>query len=271
MPSKAPPAGSIPPNAHYIFPANQGANNCAVLFSGDEDQYTGRDRILSATRLTSATASRSDGKASSVPSAKSDVRTRQLSSTPGIELMDAPPSRHKSAPMLEYHVKYANGFVFVFNMSSRDALELVEEMLDAVMQAATVLGLVGRGHGPVSVPVVLVGNAGENQHRREDDPKDTASPRAQDQDNAVCIRREAAMLAERWRCELFEVDTSKGDISSSADEAFSALLRRIEEAKRLRGSGFVYGFSEVKVPQRLLVRRTVGRILPGALLKLFAK
>lgn len=264
-------AGSNPPNAHYIFPSNQGVNKCAVLFSGDEEQYTGRERILRATRLTLATASRADGKVSSVPSTESEGRKKQLPGIPSIELMDAPPSWHKSAPMLEYHVKYANGFVFPFNMSSRDTLKLVEEMFDAVMHAAMALGLVGSGHGPVSVPVVLVGNVDENLRRREDDPQDPASPRAQDQANAVIIRKEAAMLAGRWGCELFEVDTSIDDTLSSADEAFSALLRKIEEAKRLRGSGLVPGFSEVKAPQRLLVRRTVARILPGALLKLFAK
>lgn len=50
----------------------------------------------------------------------------QSGSSTDIELMDVPPSWHRSAPMLEYHVKYAHGFVFVFNMSSRETLELVK-------------------------------------------------------------------------------------------------------------------------------------------------
>lgn len=170
--------------------------------------------------------------------------------------------------MLEYHVKYAHGFVFVFNMSSRETLELVEEMLEAVMHAAAALGLVGDGDDPGSLPIALVGNVDRNLRRREDDA------RAQDQDQATTtsVRAEAALLAERWGYQLLEVDTGSGDpLNDSAREAFLTILRRIEEARRPREPGVVYGFSEMRAPQRLLFRRTVGRVLPGALLKLFAK
>lgn len=175
--------------------------------------------------------------------------------------------------MLEYHVKYAHGFLFVFNMSSRDTLELVKEMFEAVEHAAAALGLVGDGNEPSSIPVILIGNVDEDLRRREDDAKEgPANSRAQDRVPAATVRAEAAMLAESWGCELFEVDTgSAAAFSDGANEAFSAILRKIEEAKRPRRSGIAHGFSGMKAPQRLLVRRTVGRILPDALLKLFAK
>ncbi|KAG6363115.1 hypothetical protein INS49_008210 [Diaporthe citri] len=241
--------------------------------AGDEDSSTARDRILRATRLVSSPSIRTDGNTSSVPSAERSVRTRQSTSLTGIELMDAPPSWHRSAPMLEYHVKYAHGFVFVFNMSSRETLELVKEMFDAVEHAAAALGLVGDGNGRGSTPVILIGNVDEHLRRREDDVKEgPADSKAQDRVPAASVRAEAAMLAESWGCELFEVDTGSGAaFSDGANEAFFAILRKIEEAKRPRRSGIAYGFSEKKAPERLLVRRTVGRILPGPLLKLFAK
>lgn len=257
-----------PPNAHYIFPSNQGLWECAVLISGDEEAYTGRDRVLLAARRAPGPAGRTHGKVSSVPSTERNVRTMQSRSRKDIELMDPPPSWHRSAPMLEYHVKYAHGFVFVFNMSSLETLQLVKEMFEAVINAAAALGLVGDGGGRGSLPIVLVGNVDENLRRREDDP------RAQDQNQATAasVGAEAAMLAERWGCQLFEVDTGSGDaLSESASEAFLAVLRRIEEARRPREPGVVYGFSGMRAPQRLLFRRTVGRVLPGALLKLFAK
>lgn len=265
--------GSQPPNAHYIYPSNQRLDKCAVLISGDNDPYTGRDRILLATQLASGPAGRIDGNTSSVPSAELSVRTKQSPSLTVIELMDAPPSWHRSAPILEYHVKYAHGFVFVFNMSSRETLELVKEMVDAVEHAATALGIVGDFNQPSSIPVILIGNVDEDLRRREDDAKEEpANSRAQDGVLAASVRAEAAMLAESWGCELFEVDTGSGAaFSDGVNEAFSAILQKIEEARRPRRSGVVHDFGETKAPQRLLVRRTVGRILPGALLRLFAK
>ncbi|KAJ0121446.1 ras gtpase [Diaporthe amygdali] len=273
MPSNLKQPGSQPPNAHYIFPSSQGLDRCAILVSGDEDRYTGRNRIVAATRLTLTPASRTNGKASSVPSAESGIRTSQPPGTTDIELMDAPPSWHRSASMLEYHVKYAHGFFLVFNMSSLGTLELVKEMLDAMMHAAAARGLVGGENGPVSVPVVLIGNIDENLRRPEDDRKEgSASPRAEDRSTSMSVRAEAEMLADRWGCELLEVDTSSGNIlGDGADQAFSALLQRIAGARRPRGSGVAYGFGEMKPPQRLLVRRTMSRILPEALLRLFAK
>lgn len=266
-------AGLQPPNAHYIFPSNQGLNKYDVLISGDETPYTGRDRILSAGCLASDPANRLDGKAASASSTERSVRTSQWSSLKGIELMDAPPSWYRSAPMLEYHVKYAHGFVLVFNMSSPETLELVKEMIDAVVYTAAALGLCSDGKGPGSIPVVLVGNVDEDLRRREDDAKPgSASPSAQDQAAAASVRAEAAMFAERWGCEFFEVNTGSGAaLGDGVEEAFYAILRKIEETKRPRGSGIVYDFNEMKAPQRLLVRRTMSRIMPGALLKLFAK
>lgn len=174
--------------------------------------------------------------------------------------------------MLEYHVKYAHGFVFVFNMSSQETLELVSEMCHAVMHTAQALGLiVGNRSGPI--PVVLVGNVSKNLRRREDDTKEEADS-SKDRDRAATesVRAEAEKLAKRWGCELFDVDAGSGaGLSGGANEALFALLRKIEETRRTQGSGVVYGFSEMKPPQRLLIRRTVGRILPGALLKLFVK
>lgn len=175
--------------------------------------------------------------------------------------------------MLEYHVKYAHGFVFVFNMSSRETLELVKEMFEAVEHAAAALGLVGDGNEPSSIPVILIGNVDQDLRRREDDAKaGPANPRAQHRVPPATVRAEATTLAESWGCELFEVDTGSGAaFSDGGNQAFSVILRKVQEAKRPRRSGVAYGFSEMKAPQRLLVRRTVGRILPGALLKLFAK
>lgn len=174
--------------------------------------------------------------------------------------------------MLEYHVKYAHGFVFVFNMSSRETLELVEEMFDAVVHASAALGLVGDGNEPSSIPVFLIGNVDEDLRRREDDAKEEpAKSRAQNRVPEASVRSEAAMLAESWGCEFFEVDTGSGAaFSDGTNNAFFAIRQKTEEAKRPRRSGVVYDFSETKAPQRLLVRRTIGRILPGALLKLFA-
>lgn len=253
------------PNAQYIFPQNQGLDKCAVLISGDEDSYTGRDKILFATRLASGPASHTDGRLSSVPSGERSVRTSQSSGST-FELMDAPPSWHRSSSVLEYHVKYGQGFVFVFNMSSPKTLDLVREMLEAVIRTRTALGLVCDGGRPGSLPVVLVGNVDGNLRRRED------GPRSQNQATTASVRAEAAILAERWGHEFFEVDTgSAAALSEGANEVVLAILQRIEEAKRTRRSGVGYGFSEVKAPQRLLVRRTVGRMLPGVLLKLFAK
>lgn len=136
------------------------------------------------------------------------------------------------------------------------------------MHAAAALGLVGGGDGTGSLPTALVGNVDRNLRRREDDA------RAQDRDQATAasVRVEAAILAGRWGSQIFEVDTGSGDaLSDSASEAFLTILRSIEEARRPREPGVVYGFSEMRAPQRLLFRRTVGRVLPGALLKFFAK
>lgn len=259
-------SGPRPPNAHYIFPFNQGLDKCAVLISGDEDPYTGRDRILLATRLASGPASRTDGRFPSVPPKKWRVREKQSAGVAGVQLMDAPPSWHRSARTLEYHVKYAHGFIFVFNMSSWETLELAREMLEAVMHTAVALGLVCSGDGPGSLPVILVGNVDENLCRREDDP------RAQNEATTAPVRAEAAMLAERWGCKFFEPDTdSDVALSEGADEVVLMVMQGLEEANRTRRSGIGYEFSEVKAPQRLLVRRTMSRILPGALLKVFAE
>lgn len=265
--------GPQPPNAYYIFPSNQRLDKYAIVISGDEDQYTGRDRILSATGSVSVPTKRTDGKASSVFLAELVPRTRQPPSLAGFELIDAPPSWHRSAPMLEYHVKYAQGFVFVFNMTSQETLDLAREMCDAVMHTASALGLIGDGKGPGSIPVILVGNVDKDLRRRQDIAKEgLANSRARDRTTTASIRAEAVRLAERWGCELFLVDTGNvAGLSGGGNEAFSALTRKIEENRRNHGSGVVYGFSETKPPQRLLIRRTVGRILPGALLKLFAK
>lgn len=254
------------PNAHYIFPFNQRLDKYAVLISGDEDRYTGRDRILLATRLASGPASRTDGRIPSVPSTKPRGREKQSAGLTAVQLMDAPPSWHRSARTLEYHVKYAHGFMFVFNMSSWETLELAREMLEAVMHTAVALGLVCSGGGPGSSPVVLVGNVDENLCRREDDS------RAQNEATTASVRAEAAVLAERWGCKFFEADTgSDATLSEGADEVVLMMMQGLEEDNRTQRSGIGYEFSEVKAPQRLLVRRTISRILPGALLKVLAK
>lgn len=243
------------------------------MISGDEDEFTGRDRILSATGSVLSPTKRTDSKAFSVSSAEPVPRTRQTPSLADFELIDAPPSWHRSAPMLEYHVKYAQGFVFVFSMSSQETLDLAREMCDAVMHTASALGLIGDGNGLGSIPMILVGNIDKDLRRRRDTAKEEpANSRARDRATTASIRVEAAKLAARWGCELFEVDTSSvAGISRGGNKAFFTLIRKIEETRRNQGSGVVYGFSETKPPQRLLIRRTVGRILPGALLKLFSK
>lgn len=257
-------SGPRAPNAHYIFPFNHGPDKYVVLISGDEDPYTGRDRILLATRLASGPASRTDGRFPSVPSTKRRGRAKQSAGMTGVQLMDAPPSWHRSARTLEYHVKYAHGFMFVFNMSSWETFELAREMLEAVMHTAVALGLAGGGPG--SLPVVLVGNVDKNLCRREDDL------RAQDAATTASVRAEAVMLAERWGCKFFEADTgSDVALSEGADEVVLMVMQGLEEANHNRRSGIGYEFSEVKAPQRLLVRRTMSRILPGALLKVFAE
>lgn len=236
------------------------------MISGDEDPYTGRDRILFATRLASGPASRTGGRVASVRSTKRRVRAKQSAGVVDVQLIDAPPSWHRSARMLEYHVKYAQGFMFIFNMSSWETLELAREMLEAVMHTEVALGLVCSGGGPGSSPIVLLGNVDENLCRREDDS------RAQNEATTASVRAEAAMLAERWGCKFFEADTgSDVALSEGADEVVLMVMQGLEEANRTRRSGIGYGFSEVKAPQRLLVRRTMSRILPGALLKVFAE
>lgn len=74
--------------------------------------------------------------------------------------------------MLKYHVKYAQGFVFVFSMSSQETLDLAREMCDAVMHTASALGLIGDENGSGSTPVVLVGNVDHNLRLREDVAKE---------------------------------------------------------------------------------------------------
>lgn len=81
------------------------------------------------------------------------------------------------------------------------------------------------------------------------------------------LRMEAEDLAERWGCELSEVDAGSG----GANHALSSLLREIEETRRNKGSGIVYAFSKMKPPQRLLIWRTVVCSLPDALVKVFAR
>ena len=152
---------------------------------------------------------------------------------------------------MEYHIKYANAFAFLFDVSSRESFESAKEIHDVWIRTSQALG-----ETPFSV---LIGNI-----ECELNPEGKANTRERE---VQC--EEARLLADTWKCEYLEVDASAPEARIAAVTRISTqMIKNSSKASLSPGVSFPYN---PKPPQRLRLRRYLDRIGLGALLKPYPK
>lgn len=157
--------------------------------------------------------------------------------------------------MMEYHIKYAHAFVFLFDVCSREAFEGVKEMHDALLHSARALGATTETGVPLSV---LVGNiendidvAKRKHSRHREVPPD-----------------DARVLADKWSCEYMEIDTSDGD--AAFDLLVHISVQTIKKSLRDHEPG-VLAIHHPVPPRKLRLRRYLDSLGLGAFVKSHTK
>ncbi|XP_071476933.1 ras-related and estrogen-regulated growth inhibitor-like [Diadema setosum] len=102
------------------------------------------------------------------------------------------------------HVRWGNAFVITYSVCNRDTFRPVEAQIRWLQ----------RCKAPCSVPIAIVGNMVDLEHRREVNPE------------------EGRDLAEEYGCHFFEVSAAEG--SAEVREAFLTVLRELHEAKKTK-------------------------------------
>ena len=153
--------------------------------------------------------------------------------------------------MMDYHIKYAHGFVFLFDVSCRESFENAKEMHEFFVRTAQALG-----EDPFSI---LVGNTecDVGIERRK-------SPRRREVQH-----KEARLSADSWSLEYLEVDVSSTGANIAAlDYISTQAIKNSSKAGISTGTSIAYN---PEPPRKLRLRRYLDQVGLGILLKSYSK
>nr|XP_054774499.1 ras-related and estrogen-regulated growth inhibitor-like [Lytechinus pictus] len=100
------------------------------------------------------------------------------------------------------HIRWGNGFVLAYSVCNRETFRPIEGQIRHLQRCKS----------PCSVPIAIVANMVDLEHRREVNPE------------------EGRDLAEEYGCHFFEVSAAEG--SMDVREAFLTILRELHESKK---------------------------------------
>lgn len=100
------------------------------------------------------------------------------------------------------HIRWGNGFVLAYSVCNRDTFRPIEGQIRYLQRCKS----------PCSVPIAIVANMIDLEHRREVNPE------------------EGRDLADEYGCHFFEVSAAEG--SMDIREAFLTILRELHESKK---------------------------------------
>ena len=156
---------------------------------------------------------------------------------------------------MEYHIRYAQAFVFLFDVCSQETFKGAQTMHDALIHSAQVLGVTTEAAAPL---LILVGNVENDVHLAK---RDHSHHREVRQD-------EARMLADCWNCEYLEVDTS--DAVAAVDALVHISAQTIKSSLKDHEPG-ILAISNREPPRKLRLRRYLDSLGLGAFIKSHSK
>ncbi|XP_022111959.1 ras-related and estrogen-regulated growth inhibitor-like [Acanthaster planci] len=118
-----------------------------------------------------------------------------------MEVLDTCPKGEQLSER-DSHLRWANAFVIVYSVCNRTTFKDVETQVKHIQMTKS----------PCSVPIVIIGNKADLEHRRE------------------VMLDEGRDLAEEYGCYFFEVSAADG--YTEVREAFLALLKEVYEATK---------------------------------------
>ncbi|ORY62092.1 uncharacterized protein BCR38DRAFT_410541 [Pseudomassariella vexata] len=213
----------------------------SVVLCGDEDEPTGRDKILQKF---------APGK-NATDSTEACRQTVDVNGTETLIELVAFDSCATDEAMLRYLIEYADAFVFVFSRFSPHTLETVQRYRDVVQHALQAKGI---SRDSDEVCFALIGNADTELPV----VAGTSSSREELKEN---LRMKGKLMAQSWGCPYLEVNTAEEE-THGVEEAIICIGQAIKSSEK-PDLGRGLSTRKSKPPQRFLMRRMLSRFMSG--------